>query len=295
MKDFIKKLVETTKKTEEELEQLYKETKEELEKQGIKDDRITKIELGKKLRTLKWIEEHGSATRRKPEQFLGFFLGATRLVDTDEFKRRNAIRAFRDDPTQAQLMGLTDESGTPLDNRPTLKRFGKEIDNPNFHKPLLSHTFTRTAYGIVRKVDGSQPKFFRMKLWRNTAKTFKYKPFVPVQFSAILREEGAGFYELSPHKEMTIRSIDLDIPMEQWIRDTSRIYLLTELDKAHENSKDAIDRWIFTEGDVVRIVEDINPNTGSRSILLSDVDNGFVESVRVFLPADFPLGFREDT
>lgn len=298
MEDFIKGLAKTSKKTVEEITDLYTKTKAELEAQGITDDRLVRVELGKKLRNLIWVETHvmnGGSTRKKPVDFFGFVLGATRLVDTDEFKRRAAIKAFREDPVQAQLMGMTDEAGTPLDNRPTMKNRGKDVENPNYHKPLVSHTYTKTIYGIAMKNGGTEPRFFRLQLWRNTAKTFRYKPFVPVGFSAMLRDESNGFFELGPHKSMAFKTTAQEIDIETWIRKSSKIYLLSELEKAHASTKDAMDKWVFTEGDVIHIDTNVNANTGSRSIILSDVDNGFIESVRVFIPGDFPLGFREDS
>lgn len=291
--ELIKKYAKSTGKTEEELMEVYTKAETELKAQGLTDERIIKIEFGKRLSTLQWIAEHGSSTktRREPIEFFGFILGATRLVDIDEFRRRKAVKEYHNDPENAKLMGIVDESGIPMDDRPTLKGPKGEVENPNYHKPLVSHTWTRTLYGIAMK--GSEgPKFFRMKLWRGQAKG-KVLPFQAIRFQALLKDDKAGFYELNPSKQTKFHKTEEEIPMESWIRKTCNVYPLRDLDQAHNASSSAIDRWILTEGDVRSIDTNINPNTGSRSILISDVDGGYLESVRVFVPGDFPLGFGE--
>lgn len=50
---------------------------------------------------------------------------------------------------------------------------------------------------------------------------------------------------------------------------------------------------ILTDSINLYFTQEVNANTNSRSIILSDAESGMIETVRVFLPADFPIGFSE--
>jgi hypothetical protein len=54
------------------------------------------------------------------------------------------------------------------------------------------------------------------------------------------------------------------------------------------------DPWVAIEGDVDTIFHDVNPKTNSRSMVLTDFETAGGE-VRVFIPADLELGFRESS
>lgn len=284
--EFLKKWSKTTGKTLKELTKIWEETCAEVErlysnKDSTEKERIAKIlfrkALGREVRA-----------RRKPELFTGFLLGTSRLVDVNELLRRRALQAYREDPTHAQLEGLVDESGVPIDPR---EKIGSR-DNPNFHKPLTENLWTRKIFGVAMKEGTKVPMLFVMQLWRGNAKHFKYKPFVPVEFLALTKDYSKGYYVLSPSVKTKFQVVKRDIDIEKWIRDAVKIVSLADLKKvALENTQP--DFFCATEGEVDRIIPGINERTNCRSIILSDPDSGMLDVVRVFVPVDFPIGFSE--
>lgn len=286
MKDFLKKWSKTTGKPIKELEKKLEEIESEIErtypdKSQTEKERIIKTLFAREMRRALF-------SRSKAENFFGFLLGATRLVDIAEFMRRKALAAYREDPIQAQLEGLVDESGTPLDPR---EKIGNR-DNPNFHKPLTENIWNRRIYGICVREGTKEPMLFVMTLWRGAAKHFKYKPFVPIEFKAIYKGIKNGYYVLNPSRLTKFQVTRREIDVEGWIKKVGKIIPLSELKEVARKLDDP-DAVIFTEGDVDLINPQINPNTDSRSVVLSDADSGMLETVRVFIPADFPIGFSE--
>jgi len=283
----------TTGMTKADLEKIWKATVKELAQNSITSERIQIIEFGKRVRKVLWVKTQGNMKRREPIEFVGFIIGTSRLRDIDESKRRKALKAYRDDPMEAQMQGLVDEAGTPLDTRTVIKRYGKEVDNPNYHKPLVSHTYTRTLYGMARRTKGGDPKFWRMPLWRATAKNLRYKPFVPIEFLALVKGEDADALQLTPSKLTKFSVTSAKIPMEDWIRKNNGILTLDQLDKAVEICKGDWNATVFLEADVTKILTEINQNTNSRRIMIADSSIAMYNDLNVFIPAEYPLGFRE--
>ena len=287
-KAFLEKWSKSLGKSTKELKKEYDRIEHDVEetysdKSETEKERITKQLFGKHMRRLKY-------SRSKAEDFFGFILGCSRLTDIAEFMRRKALAAYRDDPIQAQLQGIVDENGTPLDPR---EKMGNR-DNPNFHKPLTEHIYNRKIYGVAIKEGTKAPMFFRMTLWRNSAKMFRYKPYLPIGFKAILKDMKKGFYELNASKLTKFQATKRTIDFENWMRDSSQPFIaLNELKDHAAKTKGTYDNWCFTEGDVDLINPTVNPNTNCRSIILSDADKGMIETVRIFIPADFPLAFSE--
>ena len=290
LEQFLKKWAKKTGKSMKEMRELWKKQKELAAKSGITDERIVRIQLARKLRRL--LTGGGG---REPGYFFGFILGCDRLVDLIELKKRRALNKWAEDPEEAKLLGLVDENGVPLDDRPTIKnRRGEEVPNPNYHKPLTGHLFTRSVFGIAKRENDPKPRLFRMKLWRAAAEKFRYKPFVPVRFLALVQQE-TPYFELTPSRHTKFTVVDEEIDIEQWMRTAlaDRFYSFDKLEEAVQSCQNATDPWIMIEGDVDLIDTNINPKTGSRSILLADSESDYTWPIRVFLPQDFPLGFRE--
>jgi len=294
---YLKQIAEKTGRKISELKEIWKEAKERAKNLGKEDnERIVRGIFGKLLRR-KIRAEITGRVRREPVTFKGFILGCGPLRDTLEFLRRKAIRAYNEDPESAKLLGLVDEQGNPLDPRETIRdRFGREVENPNFHKPLIGHNYVRDVYGIVVKEGEKEPKLFKATLWRGFATKFTYKPFVTVTFKALINSEDP-YYDLtfSRAKDAGIRPIEESIDVTSWIREAlkDRYVELEKLEEKIDLTKDAIDREVLIEGTVDYIDTEINPKTGTRTVLVTDVDKGFLDTIRISIPKDFPLAFRE--
>jgi len=290
-KKFFQTWSKRTGKSVKELEEVWKEI--EKDNKGL-PERVLKIQFGKRIRGKIFSERQGK-TRREPVEFLGFILGCGRLRDYLDYLRREALKAWNEDKDGAILSGLVDEAGTPLDRRETIKRFGREIENPNYGKPLVGHEYSREIFGIAKMNNEGVPRLFRMRLFRKAAETFKYRPFVPVRFLALVRETKSPLLELNASRRTVFKVVKEDIDIEGWIREAlgDRMYYLDTLDKAVENTAYAIDPWILIEGDVDYIDPEVIQKTGSRRIVLTDAEKGIPDTVQVFLPEDFPLAFKE--
>jgi len=294
---YLETISKKTGKKISELKEILKRAKEQAERLGQKDnERVIKGLFNKYLRRTIWSEMSGR-TRREPVIFKGFILGCGPLRDTLEFLRIKAIKAYNEDPEQAKLLGLVDEQGNPLDPRETIKdRRGNVIENPNFHKPLIGHNYVRDVYGIAMKEGDDKPKLFKATLWRGFATKFTYKPFVPIEFKALVNSE-SPYYNLtfSRAKDSKIREIEEKIDIMEWIKTSlkDRTYELEELERVVDDYKNAIDKEILIEGTVDFIDSEVNPKTGTRTVLITDADKGFLDVIRVSVPKDFPLAFRE--
>jgi len=285
-KEFLSKWTKTSGKTLKELTKIWEDIVTEVDKSyadksDLERERIAKVLFRKAIGRELY-------SKRKPELFFGFIMGTSRLMDVNEALRRKALAAYRADPVQAQLEGLVDESGVPIDPR---EKLGAR-DNPHFHKPLTESLWTRKVYGVAMKEGTKVPMLFCMPLWRASAKNFRYKPFIPVEFLAIVKDYSKGYYLLSPSVKTKFQATKKGIDIEQWIRDASKIVPLGDL-KEVASKNDKPDFFCLTEGEVDTIRAEINPETNSRSIILSDPDSGMLETVRVFVPGDFPIGFSE--
>ncbi len=280
-----------------ELREMLEMAREDAKKIGMENnDNVVLGIFGKKVRGRIYFETKGT-TRREAVRFKGFLLGADRLRDLQDFRRQRCYREYSEDPEGAKLAGFVDEQGNPLDYRETIRnRRGEEVPNPNYHKPLIGHEYVRDVFGIAVKEGDTKPKLFKMTLWRGYASKFSYRPFVPITFKALIRSED-DYYQLdmSRQKDAVMQTIKEKIPIENWIREVlkNRFYKLEEIERAVQDCENATDPWILTEGTVDFIDTEVNPKTGSRSILLTDVENGFPDVVRIFIPKDFPLAFRE--
>ena len=240
-----------------------------------------------------------TSIRKEPVVFKGFLLGADSIRDIKEQMRRKALRRFDEEGDNAKLEGYVDEANTPLDWRPTVRnRRGEEVDNPDYHKPIIGHRYVRDIFGIVMKDGDKTPRLFQMSLWEGFASKFTYRPFTPIEFKCTVKSEG-HFYILNAPRvqkgEKAFKSITMEVDYDAWIRGAleERKYGLEDLEKAVNDTKNAKDPWIMVEGVVDYIDPEVNPKTGSRSITLADVDSGITDTFRVFIPKDFPLAFRE--
>jgi len=295
--------VKSTGKTIEDLKPLLEKAKIEAKDMGFAgNDTIVKARFRKKISSMLYFERTGKTqTRKEPFIFKGFLLGADSIRDIRENQRRRAIRRYEEDPETAKLEGCADEQGTPLDSRPTVRsRRGEEVDNPNYHKPIIGNQYVRDIFGIVVK-DGEKvpkPKLFQMSLWEGFATKFTYRPFTPIEFRSTIKSEGQFLILNAPRVEKgtsAFKNITMEIDCKDWIKTAlkDREYDLDKLDLAVKATVKANDPWIIVKGIVDYIDSEVNPKTGSRSITLADVESGMTETVRVFIPKDFPLAFRE--
>lgn len=297
--ELLKTYSESTGKTIAKLRPLLERAKQEAKETGYPDsDNIIKVRFRRKVNAILFSERTGR-TVKEPTLFKGFLLGADAIRDIKESMRRRALRIFDEEGDNAKLEGYVDEAGIPIDWRPTIRnRRGEEIPNPDYHKPIIGHRYVRDIFGIVKKEGDKIPKLFQMTLWGGFASAFTFRPFVPIEFKSTIKSEGEYYILNTPRVqkgEKAFKAITMDINYEEWIREAlkRRKYDLIDLEKAVNATKYAKDPWIIVEGIVDYIDPEINPKTGSRSITLIDVDSGMTETIRVFIPKDFPLAFRE--
>lgn len=293
--------VKSTGKTTEILRPLLDRAKLEAKEMGFEgNENIIKGRFRKKVSGMLYSERTGKTfTRKEPVAFKGFLLGADNMRDIKESARRRNMKEYDEDPEGAKLAGFADENGQPLDSRPTIKnRRGEEVDNPDYHKPIIGHRYVRDIFGIVQKEGEKVPKLFQMSLWEGFATKFSYRPFTPIEFKSTIKSEGHFFSLNAPRPskgEKAFKSVSMEIDYEDWITKAldDRKYDLDSLEKAVAATEHATDPWISVTGVVDYIDSEINPKTGSRSITIADVDSGMTETVRIFIPKDFPLAFRE--
>lgn len=287
---YLKKYSKISGKTVEELEEIWEQAVQAMERVGVKDERAIMGSFRRKLRGAVFGK---GKSRRMPQEFFGFVYGASRLIDWDEIRRNKALRRYNEDPQQAILEGLVDESGNPLDDREQIYKWGEKVDNPNFRKPLVGHSYERKVLGIAKLNDTDEPKVFRLNLRGKTAKEFKgYKPFTPVRFLALVYSDDV-FYELYPSK-LTRFTTDkkATIDFEAWIRTAAHVYKLDKLDQAYDNTKDAKDKWAFIEADLDYINPNVDEDRKQRSLNIAD-DSVGLQTYRVRIPEDFPITFSE--
>ncbi len=289
---YMKKQAKETNKTLEELEEIWQRAKERMDRLGITDEKVIRKAFRRSLRGVVFGKSKG---RRTPQEFFGFVVGASRLMDWDEMRRQKAKREYEENRDDAVLSGIVDEAGNPLDDREKIWKYGEQVDNPNFRKPLVGHAYERKIFGIAKKEGEEEPKIFRLNLRGKTAKDFKgWKPFVPVRFLGLIySKEGDEFFELYPCKLTKFQTDKkTQIDFEQWIRTSAHVYSLDKLDQAYNNSKDARDNWVFIEADLDYINPNIDEDRGQRSMNIAD-DSVGLQTYRVRVPQDFPISFSE--
>jgi len=297
----LKSFVQSTGKTIEELRPLLEKAKQEAkEANQANNEDVIKGKFRRKIDSMLYFERTGQVLKRKePVVFKGFLFGADRIRDLKENMRRRALREAEENFDEAKAAGYIDENGTPIDHRSTVKnRRGEEVDNPDFHKPIVGNQFVRDVFGIVKTENDKTPKLFVMSLWRGFASAFRYRPFTPIQFKCTIKTEGKYLVLNSPRLEKgekLFKAITMPIDYEGWIRTAigERKYELDDMDRAVKDTKSAIDPWVMLEGLVDNISPDINPKTDSRRIILADPDSGKLDVVYLNVPKDFPLAFRE--
>jgi len=284
---FLKMWSKNSGKTLDEVSKVYDDTMTDIrtkfpQMDSIQQEKMGRVEFAKKLRRDQY-------SKRKAEDFFGFIFGASRAVNTTDFIRRKALKEYREDPQNAILSGVVDENGTPLDRR---EKIGQR-DNPNYGKPLTEDVWRRSVYGVTMKDGDKEPMLFIMGLWRKTAKSFQYKPFVPLRFKALIKSSDKGFYQLDPSQLTQFKVTAEPIDMEKWIKKTGyKLWTIDKLDEAHDTIKDATDRFLFVEAFVDRIDPNVNPATGCRSVILADPEKT-PETIRCFVDQSYPLGFGE--
>lgn len=299
----LEKYAKTTGKEIKELVPILEKAKEDAKGKGqANSDNVIKAIFRKKVNGIIWAEKTGKTFNKKePETFVGFILGANALRDIAESRRRKARNMYQAEGSSAILAGYVDESGNPLDWRPTIKNMrGEEVDNPNYHKPIIGNEYVREIYGIVKKKgeENKAPKVFTMSLWRDFASKFTLRPFVPVEFTSTVKTDGNFLVLNKPRAakgEPAFKLTGAELDIEDWVRTGLKKYAtkFDEMEQAVKVCQNAKDGWVMVEGLVDDIDLTVNPKTGSRSVTIVDPDSGSVDSMRVFIAKDFPIGFRE--
>jgi len=235
----------------------------------------------------------GFGSKRTPKEFFGFVFGTSPLLDWKELRRKKALRKYNENPNKAILDGYVDEAGNPLDNQETIYKYGKEVSNPDFRKPLVGHSWSRGVYGIAKREGDDEPMVFQLNLNGKTAKEFKgWKPFVPVRFLALVYGKDE-YYRLYPSNLTKFQEDkDAEIDYEKWIKTASHVYQLDKLEQAWQATKDADDNWCFIEADLDYIFPEVDEDRRIRQLNITD-DSVGLQTYRTRIPEDFPINFSE--
>jgi len=228
--------------------------------------------------------------------FEGFIIGESGLLDFVEILKNKAVAAYKRDPDRAVRDKLTDIDGTPLDPRERIFTSKGWKENPNYLRPFAydDHSYARTLYGVVRKIN-SDYQFASVYFRGDQAAELKYPFLSDVRFRAMERNTGtSGFgLELNATQYTDIQKVDLDIKHSEVLKSVMpKIYRLSELDMAWSVlGRDPTSPMVI-EADVVSIKLKDNSDT---VLWLDDEELGFDQGVMCLMNRDIPIGFGEDS
>ena len=295
-KSRIEKIAKRTGKSIEEVEELFKQLKEQMKG---KPERLIYNALVAQLR--KRPAAPIERKRARIGQFIGFLIGDCGLRDIAEEMRQRAERVIdRYGFDRAKELGLVNEDGQVLDTRKTV--FGRT--NPNYGKPIPEdmHIRSHRLYLLAKEADGDKFELCHLQTNDNRlALAWCNLPFYTwVQFPALVQSHDTTGYRLTGSVAKETMTVFKEVKYNE---DPFRIYeeffkpQLTPIDKVekyHEATKDAWDRWICVYGVVGYIAPERETLFGIPGVLL-DPDLGFEPEyqVRFFVPDHLKINFGQ--
>lgn len=288
----LKRLSEATGHPLSELKKQYKELKE---KYKDKPERVAWNMLMCKVR------KRPEPQRRRAEigNFIGFLVGDPGLRDVAEEMRRRAERVVETFGIDVAIeRGLVNKDGVPLDTRPRV--FGRP--NPNYNKPLDEkvHIRSHRLYLLVR--EAGKEKFELAHLQTNDnrlALAWCSLPFYTwVTFPALIQAHDASGYHLTGSTGQSTLTVFKQVKCPLDIYTVYKDYFekrsipIGQVEKYHEATKDAWDRWVSVYGVVAYLNVERETLFGIPGLLI-DPDVGYEEEHQVpfYLPEHIGINF----
>jgi len=268
--DIEKGLVQLSKSSKKSLEELSRRYNKILEEE--KSKRSVLPEKKAFFRLLAEVSTEVEALA-KTKLFYGVVIGDTGVIDLAERRRAKALAMFSDPSTreEAILQGLVDREGN------VLTRSGDKLPD---------HILVRDLYIAIEK--NGIYKLGKLRL-SGKATGLEVPMFTSVSFRANVRGEGS----LSGSKYTVFKLEDKSInEIPALLKDVVGIFPLRALESWIEKYREERDRIVAIEG-VVRDLS-LTPSalTGSRRVVLVEVD-GSLETVTCFVPPHIPIKFGE--
>lgn len=239
---------------------------------------------------------------------IGLFLGAGSTRNINEKRYNDAVKMYESDPTEAVEQGLTDEDGTPLDNKP---EFNNGTRNRNYGKPLPKENYLRTAVGACHPKTGGDPLPFVLTISGKHAHpdTALVIPIgTPTAFNCIVKsDDGSPEYVLSTSKFTTIVKVDEAFPDMETIISAVFSGKIKELDELNEIADDIRENNKWNEYVIVQCFASIidpepNETTGSRRLIIddsslemTDEEGNTIYGTTCWIPEHINLDFPEDS
>ena len=242
--------------------------------------------------------------------YTGVIFGDSGTIDFVDLMRKKAISMFNDPSRRDQAISefYTTPDGIPLDRRKTVNF----EDNPNYLQPLDPNekSLHRELYGVCckgREWNPSEATFFRLSF--NDEKVEELESIgVPfrtlVTFRANKRKTKVAFLDLNASKSLKVdfqivKSLD-DALLEDCneairncpykpivLADIPTVYIMNQNNKGNTP--------IILEAFVADIGDNINENTGERTLILDDEDYWDEAGLLAFIPGDMELSFGIDS
>ncbi len=286
----IKALAKQSGRTVEELTGMYEAAKARFP--GL-PERAVYNALLVQLRKRRTFGEHYVST------FKGFVIGNLGVRDRLEEIRRKAERVFENEGLEAAVeQGLMNPDGEVLDIRETL--FGRP--NPNYGKPLdpSAHEYSQRLYLIVQEANSDRWEIAHMQISDpGLVKKVSNIPFYEwFSFPAIVASHDASGYQLRSTSNVSLMSkVDGKPVYFRRVQgeDTWKIYdsvmrpkvtAISDVEKYHEVTKMAWDRWIVLYGVVSSISPERETAFGVPGTLMDPEGIDEEHQVRFFYPTD---------
>jgi len=240
--------------------------------------------------------------KSKAEAIYGILIGGMGFRDLAEEMRRNAKRyAEKNGLEAAKDKQLIDGDNNVLDTRETV--FGKE--NPDYLEPLDPKLKLRknTLVGLFKKNGSKVFKYTTLSTNDNQLALAweKIKEFTPCQTFGIVKDELPNTMKINSSKAENTTTVFKALKEEWDVKDivlTATKPLLTPIDKVekkHEDTKNAWDRFIIVRGVVNWINLDKPTPWGSIWMGIMDTESGLEDAaqVRCMIPDRVSVDFGE--
>ncbi len=224
--------------------------------------------------------------------FEGVIIATSDCVDAIARKKQEAKDLFAADPQMCVESGITDNEGTPLDQK---KEWSTGRPNPSYGKPLPEHNYLRNVWGVAKKSKGDEePKFFTMLISGEKAQDETIPIFKPIRFMAI--DKGENKINASTFTQFKVDKLIDASDIKELISKHCIAVPMNNLESYHDSEKEDWNRLCVVEGDVSAL--NLEPTTfGSRIMNLEDTEASLedldAKGVTCWIPERINIDFAE--
>ncbi len=221
------------------------------------------------------------------DRFEGVFIATTGPWDDIERTKRISLAIYRKNKERAINEGWTNEDGVVLDRRDWV--LGR--DNPRKGMPIEGESWRNEMWGFVRKDIQEDYEFAKMRAFDDAAK--KEVPLnTPVSFYAIDKGTQGNMLSLNASQNTKFdEQEDLEIDIEELLRERDMVIKLSELKDWFEINKDDYNNLLIVEGCVYRTSG--SDYEGRKYVSLTDPEDP--ELLQFFsIPEHIELNCNED-